>query len=69
MEKRYEIPSFARHLNIFCDAARGPVLQKTGIPHGYRYRFVNPLLQPFVIMQGMVEGLVTEPAVEGSARA
>jgi Cdc6-like AAA superfamily ATPase len=60
MRKRYEIPSFARHLNLFCDDARGPVLQKIGIPRRYRYRFLNPLLQPFVIMQGMVDGLVTE---------
>jgi uncharacterized protein YejL (UPF0352 family) len=69
MRKRYEIPSFARHMNFFCLLARGPVLHKAGVPHGYRYRFVNPLLQPFVVMQGMVEGLVTDPAVEGSARA
>jgi len=63
MAKKYEIPSFARHLNIFCEDARGPVLQKTGISRRYRYRFVNPLLQPFVIMQGMVDGLVTEQGV------
>jgi len=69
MKKRYEIPSFARHLNIFCDDERGPVLQKAGIPRRYRYRFVNPLLQPFVIMQGIVDGLVTEPVVEGQAQS
>jgi len=63
MAKKYEIPSFARHLNIFCEDARGPVLQKTGISRRYRYRFANPLLQPFVIMQGMVDGLVTEQGV------
>jgi len=56
MKKRYEIPSFVRHLNLFCDAAHGPVLQKAGIALRYRYRFVNPLLQPFVIMQGWWKG-------------
>ena len=60
MGKKYEIPSFVRHLNLFCDKARGPVLQKTGISRRFRYRFLNPLLQPFVIMQGMADGLVTE---------
>jgi uncharacterized protein YejL (UPF0352 family) len=69
MRKRYEIPSFARHLNLFCDDARGPVLQKTGIPRRYRYRFVNPLVQPFVIMQGMADGLVTEQALASLMRA
>lgn len=48
----YEIPSFAQHLNEFCDAKRGPILHRTGTKRKFRYRFVNPLMQPFVIMQG-----------------
>lgn len=51
--KSYAIPSFAQHLNEFCDKKRGPVLQKTGSRRLYRYRFMNPLMQPFVIMQGI----------------
>lgn len=51
--KSYEIPSFAQHLNEFCDEKRGPILQKTGTRRIYRYRFINPLMQPFVIMQGI----------------
>lgn len=51
--KTYEIPSFAQHLNDFCDVKRGPILQKTGSRRLYRYRFINPLLQPYVIMQGI----------------
>ncbi|HKX03416.1 MAG TPA: ATP-binding protein [Methylomirabilota bacterium] len=58
MKKRYEIPSFARHLNHFCEASRGSVLQRTGVKHRYRFRFVNPLLQPFVLMQGLNDGLI-----------
>jgi Cdc6-like AAA superfamily ATPase len=51
--KDYEIPSFAQHLNEFCDSKRGPVLQKSGSRRLYRYRFRDPLLQPYVIMQGI----------------
>ena len=51
--KRYEIPSFAQHLNEFCDEKRGPILYKDGTRRRYRYRFINPLLQPFVIMRGL----------------
>jgi energy-coupling factor transporter ATP-binding protein EcfA2 len=51
--KRYEIPSFARHLNEFCDDKRGPILTKDGTRRRFRYRFINPLLQPFVIMRGL----------------
>jgi Cdc6-like AAA superfamily ATPase len=64
MKKRYEIPSFARHLNYFCDASRGAVFQRTGVKHRYRFRFVNPLLQPFVIMQGIDDGLIDGSVLE-----
>jgi len=57
--RRYEIPSFARHLNEFCEVKRGPILQKTGSKRRFRYRFINPLLQPFVIMQGMKNGRIS----------
>lgn len=56
--KQYDIPSFSRHLYDFCEEGRGRVLQKTGIPHRYRFRFTNPLMQPFVIMQGKTSNLI-----------
>ena len=55
MKKQYEIPSFARHLNSFCQTERGKVLRKEGEKHRYRYRFSDPLMQPFVIMKGIIE--------------
>lgn len=51
--KNYDIPSFAQHLNEFSEAKRGNILQKTGSTRRFRYRFSNPLMQPFVIMQGL----------------
>ncbi len=55
MGKPYEIPSFARHLNAFCLDARGCVLRRVGEKRRYRYRFSDPLMQPFVIMKGIVD--------------
>ncbi|MDP3910524.1 MAG: ATP-binding protein [Gemmatimonadales bacterium] len=52
--KDYDIPTFAQHLNEFSDAKRGKILKKTGQTRRYRYRFSDPLMQPFVIMQGVV---------------
>jgi hypothetical protein len=50
-----DIPHYARHLKEFCE--RG-VLQKRGRARGYRYRFRDPLLQPYVVMRGVREGMM-----------
>lgn len=63
MGKPYDIPAFSRHLNKFCDAERGPVLQKTGAPRRWRFRFINPLMQPYVTMNGVTKGLVSRTMV------
>jgi hypothetical protein len=36
------------------------MLQKRGEPRRFRYRFVNPLLQPYVVMKALSEGLVRQ---------
>jgi Cdc6-like AAA superfamily ATPase len=64
MGRNYEIPSFSRHLNDFCDMARGSILHKIGIKRRYRFRFVNPLMQPFVTMQGCAHGLIDRQKLE-----
>lgn len=63
MGQRYDIPAFARHLDEFTKHPRGAVLQKTGEPRRYFYRFQNPLLQPFTILDGLSKGLITEEAL------
>lgn len=59
-----EIPAFASHLNKFSSDDRGNVLKKAGQQRRYRYRFRNPLLQPFVVMHGLSSGLVTTDVVD-----
>jgi Cdc6-like AAA superfamily ATPase len=54
----YQIPSFAQHLKEFTEPKRGPVLLKSGIPRLYRYKFAEPLMQPYVIMQGLRSKLI-----------
>ena len=58
MGRKYEIPAFAKHLNDFSQPARASVLKKSGEKHRYRYRFTSPLMQPLVIMKGMVNRMV-----------
>lgn len=58
--KSYDIPNFSQHLDKFSsDQTRGPVLEKAGTTRRFRFRFVNPLLQPFVIMRGLLDGLLS----------
>lgn len=67
-----EMPTrgFARHLAELCGPARGPVLMRAGAENGYRFRFVNALMQPFVIMQGFAGRLITRAtlAPEGAGQ-
>lgn len=57
LSRRMEIPSFAMHLNAF-SGDRGPVLRKEGVQRKFRYRFTNPLLQPYVLLRGVRDGLI-----------
>lgn len=56
----YNIPAFARHLKDFCDSSRGPILERRGKPNKIRYRFVKPLMEPYVMLRGLADGLITE---------
>jgi Cdc6-like AAA superfamily ATPase len=50
--------SFAQHLEELSGEERGGILQRQGPSSSPRYRFVNPLLQPYVAMKGVAEGVV-----------
>lgn len=52
-----DLPAFAQHLNDFSGKGRrGGVLDKLGENYRYRYRFSDPLLQPYVLMRGHLDG-------------
>jgi Cdc6-like AAA superfamily ATPase len=60
MNKKYDIPSFSRHLKEFCEDKRGPVLRRFGQKHRVRFRFINPLMQPYVTMHGYAGGQINK---------
>ena len=62
--KSYTASTFALHMNAFCGAARGSVLQKSGTTRNFRYRFSDPMMQPFVIFKGLHDGLLTDATAE-----
>jgi histone H3/H4 len=53
--KDYNIPAFARTLRDF-SGKRGPILEQVG----RKYRFRKPLMEPFVILRGLADGLIHE---------
>jgi len=56
--RQYEISNFSQHLSEFCDEKRGFILQRISTKRRYRFRFANPLMQPFVIIQGLRDNLI-----------
>lgn len=56
LNKTLDVSAFSRHLKEFCDNRRGPIIQQVGSPRRFKYRFLNPLIEPFVIMRGLKDG-------------
>ena len=65
MKKPYDVPAFSRHLNDFCEKDRGPILHKHGEVRRFRFRFINPLMEPFVIMNGLSKDLISYEILNG----
>lgn len=56
--RKVEMGNFVRHLNALTEDSRGPLLDVKGLSRRFRYRFTNPLMQPFVVMKGIADGLI-----------
>jgi hypothetical protein len=59
LRRPIRIPAFTRHLADFCHHARGPVLKRVGVDRRFRYRFADPLMQPYVVMRGVGDRTIT----------
>jgi len=46
----------AFHLGKLTEQSKGPLLERIGPERRYRYRFINPLMRPFVLMKAGAEG-------------
>ncbi len=65
--KYRDLPAFAQHLNDFSGSDhRGGVLEKLGGAYRSRYRFTDPLLQPYVLMRARIDNLMP-PYVESAS--
>jgi hypothetical protein len=55
-----EVSRYMKHIDEFCEPTRGPILERTGASRNWRFRFINPLLQPYIIMDGMKKKLLND---------
>jgi Cdc6-like AAA superfamily ATPase len=62
--RRIDIPAFSNHLSQFLEPARGAVLQREGSSRRYFYRFSDPILQPYVVLTGLAESLITDEQLQ-----
>jgi Holliday junction resolvasome RuvABC ATP-dependent DNA helicase subunit len=63
LNRKVEIANYAQHLSEFSDEKRGPVLQRIGGKRRFRFRFTNPLMQPYVVMQGFASHKITDEMI------
>ena len=63
LRKPVTIAMFTNHIREFCEEKRGAILERDGQPWGYRFRFRDPLLVPFVFMDGVEGGLTNGPGL------
>jgi Cdc6-like AAA superfamily ATPase len=59
-KKPVKIEAYIRHLDKFSQVPRGPVLKKDGQKRRFQYSFVEPMMQPYVLMKGLADGKITE---------
>lgn len=58
-----EVANFNQHLVKFTTEDRSEILERKGSVRNWRYRFRNPMIQPYVILRGLDDGLITEEQV------
>lgn len=63
--QEYRIQAYIRSLDKFSSDARGNVLRKGGVKRRFQYSFEEPLMQPYVLLRGLSEGLITEDQIGG----
>ena len=60
----YQTSAYQGHLGRFCELDRGPVLERSGEPKSYRWRFLNPQLIPYILLQGIRSGMIDSSTVK-----
>jgi AAA domain len=60
LNRQVRFSAFQRHLSEFLSEDRGQMLIRRGEERQYRYRFTEPMIQPYIIIKGIREGMIGE---------
>ena len=61
--KEAKVSLFGQHLKNLCEADHGCILEQVGVPRKYRYRFTEPMMQPFILMTARAKGQITREQI------
>jgi hypothetical protein len=61
LDRPVKIDAFQQHLKKFITEERADILVRE---RAFRFRFREPMMQPFVIMRGIEQGLVDPSAID-----
>ena len=64
LSRDISIANFQNHLKKFISEERSKILIRRGKERAYKFRFRDPMMQPFVIMKGVESGLVDAKALD-----
>ncbi len=59
MKKDCPTSLFSKHLNGFCEVKHDLVLRRTATADGYKYKFRNAIMQPYVLMKGFEARIIS----------
>jgi Cdc6-like AAA superfamily ATPase len=59
LKRPSKIETFSRHLHAFCGPEHGTILIKDDRSGRPRYRFENPLMEPYVLIRGITQRLIS----------
>lgn len=60
LHERKRHAHFDRHLREFISEKRGCILIRRGDERQYRFRFNDPMMQPYIIIKGIRDGMIDE---------
>ncbi len=64
LKKEVKIAQFQKHLKEFISDERAKILIRRGKERSFKFRFRNPMMQPYVIMKGVNAGFIEVKALD-----